>query len=340
MTFLDNVHRFRGIAIFCIVAAHSLHNFNWPEGSLILTMIDSLMNQSSVWFFFIAGYLFQHLSKGYETKRYFKTKIRNVITPYLIVSIPALIASLTFFDQSMPDGFSDYSLPIQIGLFLISGQHLAPFWFVPTIALLYLLAPLLIKSDRLGWPYYSLIVLIPLSFYLGRDGVLIHFGLNGYFGALSKAMYLFPAYYFGMFCSHHRETITALTNRAQIPLLLLAVLAYALTALGAIPELSPIFIFKLSTALLLLVWINKIHFPRFSHIDLVADLSFGIFFVHGYFLAATKLVLSYAGTASGMLPASLPLYLAFTVMVTILSVLSLVLVKRLTGKSSRLIIGC
>ncbi len=338
--FLTNVHQFRGLAIVCIVAAHALHNFDWARSVSMFNLIDSIVNQSSVWFFFIAGYLFQHLSGKFNTGSYFKTKIKNVIIPYLIVSIPALIASLTFVDQNMPNGFDDLSILTQVALFLVSGQHLAPFWFVPTITLLYLLAPLLIKLDRLKWPYISLAILIPLSLYLGRDGVLIQLNLNGYFSAISKAMYLFPAYYFGMFCSRYSDQVNTFTKRFHIPLIVTAIAALYATTAGLYPLISFIFAFKLITALLLLYWLTHITFPKALYINQTAELSFGIFFVHGYFLAAAKIALEYFGISGGIITASLPAYMLFTLFVTVLSILSLLIVKKITGSRSRLIVGC
>jgi hypothetical protein len=340
MTFLHNVHQFRGVAIICIVAAHALHNFNWYNSPFQFELINSIVNQSSVWFFFIAGYLFQHLSKNFDGYRYYKTKLRHVIIPYLIVSIPALIASLTIIDQNMPAGFSELSPFAQIALFLISGQHLAPFWFVPTIALLYMLAPVLVKLDRFKWPYVSLLLLIPLSLYLGRDGLLIQLGLNGYYGALSKAVYLFPAYYFGMFCSRYSEEIYSYTRRFQIPLIIVAALMLYATATNSYPTISFIFAFKLITALLLLYWLRHLTFPKQLYVDQTAELSFGIFFVHGYFLAATKIILPYLGVNGGIIGASIPLYILFTLLISALSITSLLIVKRITGAQSRMIIGC
>jgi hypothetical protein len=306
----------------------------------MFNLIDSIVNQSSIWFFFIAGYLFQHLSGKFNTGSYYKAKVKNVIIPYLIISIPALIASLTFVDQGMPTGFDDLSALARVVLFLISGQHLAPFWFVPTIALLYLLAPLLIKLDNLKWPYMSLVILIPLSLYLGRDGVLIQLNLNGYFSAVSKVIYLFPAYYFGMFCSHYSDQVNTFTKRFHIPLIIIAIAAYYVTIAGHYPLISFIFAFKLITALLLLYWLTHIAFPKKLYIDQTAELSFGIFFVHGYFLAAAKIALEYFGISSGTVAASLPAYIGFTVFVTVLSIVSLLTVKRITGTRSRLIVGC
>ena len=196
------------------------------------------------------------------------------------------------------------------------------------------------KLDRLKWPYMSLLVLIPLSLYLGRDGVLIQLSLNGYYGAFSKAVYLFPAYYFGMFCSHYSKEIYAYTKRFQILLIFAAVVAFYATAANLCPLISFIFAFKLITALLFLYWLKDFSFPKKLYVDQTAELSFGIFFVHGYFLATTKVILEYFGISGGIITASLPIYILFTVLIAAMSILSLLIVKRISGEHSRMIIGC
>lgn len=147
--FLSHLHNFRAIAIVGIVGAHSLHAFTWNENPLMFRFFDTLFNQSSVLFFFIAGFLFQYLSNRFEKWSYWKKKIQCVLVPYMLLSIPGLYyyTQLGIQDNVWP-GFYDYSLGEQITYFLLTGKHLAPFWFVPTISIFYILAPALIIADR------------------------------------------------------------------------------------------------------------------------------------------------------------------------------------------------
>ena len=78
MAFQQNVHNFRAFAIIGVVAAHCLHNFNWQNSEKSLIVLDVIFNQSTIWFAFIAGYLFQRLSTNYTTGRYYRKKIANV----------------------------------------------------------------------------------------------------------------------------------------------------------------------------------------------------------------------------------------------------------------------
>ena len=252
--FLSHIHSFRGLAIIGIVGAHSIHSFDWTSDDLTFMVLDTLCNQSSIWFFFIAGLLFQHLSPRYETRKYLKNKLVNVITPYLILSIPAIYVSVWMIPQdSVPPEFYDYPQWAQIGIFLYTGKHLAPFWFVPTIALFYLVAPLLLRIDRTPRLYLLLPLLMLLSAYLGRGGLQGILGMPLAAAPFSKAVYLFSVYVFGMFCGHYHQQVLDFTKRWEIPLWLLAGGFFTANILYFGEQSHFLYFFKIATCPLLMV---------------------------------------------------------------------------------------
>ncbi|MEQ1889886.1 MAG: acyltransferase [Alphaproteobacteria bacterium] len=336
--YLANIHNFRTVAIMGIVGAHSLHNFDWSGGEILFRSFDALFNESSIWFFFIAGFLFQYLSRNFKAADYYLTKIKNVITPYLILSIPALVASLTFVDQEMPAGFENKHLVEQIFLFLITGKHLAPFWFVPTISIIYLFAPVLIAADRSRWPYFALPVLLVMSALLGRDGFLELTGLGGYFSPVSKAIYLFSVYFFGMFCSQFRAVIAKKIIVWHWPLLVLAVPAYLAAVMFPDATIKYIFVFKVISAVLLVYYLDLSGKDMFAKISYVGTASFGIFFVHGYFLQIIKIAMQYF-TGAELFTGHIISLIVFIAAVTAASCLALWITQRALGKNSRLVVG-
>ncbi len=336
--YLANIHNFRTVAILGIVGAHSLHNFDWGDDKILFRSFDALFNESSIWFFFIAGFLFQYLSRNFNTKNYYTSKIKNVITPYLILSIPALIGSLTFVDQEMPVGFEDKHIAVQIFLFLITGKHLAPFWFVPTISIIYVFAPLLIAADRAKWPYYALPVLLVMSALLGRDGFLDITHLGGYFSPVSKAIYLFSIYFFGMFCSQFRDQMARWVINWHWPLLALAIAAFWAEVMLLDAAIEYLFIFKAVTAVLLVYYLDLYGKDLLARLSYVGTASFGVFFVHGYFLQIVKMGNNYF-TGSEFFPASVIALLAFIIAITAISCLSLWIAQKVLGKNSRLVVG-
>lgn len=216
----QHIHVFRGLAIMGIVTAHSTPSMDWSQSPLTGRFVDALVNQSSVFFFFIAGYLFQHLSSRFVFRSYLRQKFLTVILPYLILSIPALIIFTQFTQRTgMWPWF--YGLPAweQVALFLLTGKHLAPLWFVPTITLFYLVAPLLLWGDRrMPRLYWCIIPLLVLSTWLGRDGP---------YGPIEKAIYLLPAYLLGMAFSHYKAQGLALVQRWWWGLLAIVVISCA-----------------------------------------------------------------------------------------------------------------
>ncbi|WP_420804924.1 acyltransferase family protein [Pacificimonas flava] len=144
-----------------IICAHTVPSFDWSDWPTFGRVVDTICNQASIYFFFIAGFLFQFLSPRYETRRYLKQKFRTVIMPYLIMSVPALLVfTLVTQREGVWSWFYDLAIWEQIGLFLLTGKHLAPLWFVPTITLFYLAAPLLVRGDRARWMYFLILLSI------------------------------------------------------------------------------------------------------------------------------------------------------------------------------------
>jgi len=337
--FQHHIHVFRGVAIMLIVCAHTVPSLDWTHNPLTGRIIDAIANQSSIFFFFIAGYLFQHLSARFQYRTYLKQKLKTVIVPYLILSVPALVI-FTVIVQRVGMWSWFYDLPIwqQVGLFLVTGKHLAPLWFVPTISLFYLIAPLLLWMDRRAPALYWLIVpFLILAAYAGRDGP---------YGPIDKAIYLLPVYLLGMAFSRFQATAEALTVRYWLPLLVVTMAGFFGFVLGW-PE-PPYFmmIMKAPMTLLLTVLLLKYHHVFGKRLDYIAHISFGIFFIHAYFISALKVATVYlvhgqiyVGEGTGDLPGTLPYFLIYALVVLFISVVVISLGQRVLGDRSRMIIG-
>lgn len=338
-SFQHHIHVFRGVAIMLIVGAHTLPSLNWTDNPLTMRIIDALCNESSIFFFFIAGYLFQHLSKRFHYPSYLKQKFKTVITPYLLLSIPALIIFTQLLHrEGMWSWF--YTLPVwqQVGLFLVTGKHLAPLWFVPTITLFYLVAPLLLAIDRkMPRLYWLILPLWLLSIYIGRDGPL---------GPIDKAIYLLPTYMLGMVFSHHQKRAEALATKAWLPLLVVTLIGM----LGHILEwpVPPhyLMIMKAPMTLLLTVALLRWHALLGKRLDYIAHVSFGIFFIHAYFISAIKVATVYLvagqvykGTGGEVIPGNLFIFFAYALTVLAVSLCVIWLAQKILGKNSRMLVG-
>src|ERR1035438_9678225 len=61
--FLRYIHSFRALAIILVVAAHCITLFDWGRTGWPYQLVVSVMPNCTVFFVFIAGFLFQHLKE-------------------------------------------------------------------------------------------------------------------------------------------------------------------------------------------------------------------------------------------------------------------------------------
>ncbi|UYQ95237.1 acyltransferase [Chitinophaga horti] len=335
--FLNYIHYFRGIAIFYVVAAHIL--VDWPEGSTMRYVLDAFFQNSTILFLFIAGYLFQHLSGKFEYKDYLIKKFQNVHVPYLVLSAPLIIYRVVQQDipgftlEDHPD-FGTWPAWKQVAEYLLHGGHLQPYWFIPMITLMYLLAPVLLYIDRNPKLYWVLVPLFALSFIIKRPPLSYTFTMLAHFTSV---------YVFGMFMSHFKKEYLEFAKKYYIPI---TVVSLALTVMLCTPyplftkyysELN--FVQKLSLTGLFIYWLWRwdAKMPK-PLLNLLANLSFGLFFVHYFFVLAMRggyIFLFGREWPGNILSWTINFAITFT-----LSVLFLMAVKKVTGKNSKYFVGC
>lgn len=326
---LNYIHSFRALAILFIVAGHAIDIFTWNS-------IDKerffriLISNGSALFVFIAGYLFQHLLSKFNTANYFKNKIKNVLVPYFIVSVPALFMfTFVMHRPGMDIDFYQRNIFEQILLFLINGSHLSPFWFVPMISIFYLIGPALRILDSKSWFYYSLPVFIGISCMVSRGNPLDSF------------IHFFSLYMLGMVFSHHKQHLNPLISKWNIILILyFAAAAFVLLEFYTMQETMTWmnFIQKslLSIACMGLL-INLNDRVNNSFINKVADYSFGIFFIHSYFVSLGKLIYQ---KINGVAPEfNFIIYVLSVIAVFAICMTVIGIVKKIFGARSRYLIG-
>ena len=329
---LGYIHYFRAIAIVFIVGGHCIDAFVW-SGSRVEEILRIVISyDGTVFFVFIAGYLFQHLSEKFEFKLYYSRKLKNVVFPYLITSIPAIALSVTVINQHdvVWPGFYDTSVWRQVINFYLTGFHLAPFWFVPTIVLFFLCAPILLWADRHRDIYLLLPIFILLSCVTTRGFPLENF------------IHFFSAYLLGMFCSNRKQTINQLiSHQASIQILFIVVIALSfLIFRNDTSETSPeTYLQKLVMCLLILgVLVRFCASEKIpTYIGLLADYSFGIYFTHGYIISVGKILFERMNGA--LLTGTMAIYVFTCAAVVIACSVCIWLTKRKFPFYSRQLIG-
>lgn len=203
--FLYDMHYFRAFAIVNILFAHtwkippSISN----EYKTLNVLSEVLFHDSTIYFIFISGFLFHYLSFNFSIAKYYKSKIFNVITPYIVVStfvfiLKAVLASDMFhLNLSVDLSFSGYLTTI------IYGRAQIPFWYIPFISGVFLVSPILLKIKKAHFIcFVSVLMLLPLAG--TRTGIEISIG---------QYIYFFPMYCFGMLCSNHYEYFLHISDK-------------------------------------------------------------------------------------------------------------------------------
>jgi len=350
-SFLREIHSFRAVAIIAVVMTHVVDLLAWPlPPSLTERLIYSLAGNGTVLFLFVAGFLFQHLSARFNYGDYLRGKLRNVIIPYLVISLPIIayqyLRGKGIFADGRPPDLGGVLWRVVRALGLATHQEV-PFWFIPMIAVLYLAAPLLLFIDRHPRGYWLIAPLLALSMFAHRPS---HYERIG-----QSLAYFFPAYLFGMCFSHYREGAMALVRLWRWPLTALS-LALVVIEVWGLGRGGAIFsdrlfsteagVVDLNLPIKLLASVLLVHLlsqPRVDarvrrRFDYLAGASFGVFFVHRPLIV---LVLKICGRFSHQeIAGGLGSLLVIAAVVTALSLLVVAGVRAIAGQRSRTIVGC
>lgn len=329
-TFLEYINNFRGFAMILIVAIHMYHEL-YETNPIAFKLLNIIFANSSVVFVFISGFLFQHLLTKYEYKSYLKRKFLFIILPYFFMSIPALI--LTLYDLPYAENhldvsnFQSYNIIKKIILLISTGSHQAQLWFIPMIAIMFLFTIALKYIDKNPKFYLLLPLLLIVAVILGRHN----------YKPFLLFIYFLPVYMFGMFISRYKEKIFEKLTLTYIAILTLAFLI--LSALYYYTHDASLLLFqKLLMAVLSLLFLKQ--FPEFlkRFLQLIADYSFGIYFIHlyAYFLLThivhtVQMDFLFEGIFGFIFKLS---------SVLIISIGVIKLIRIIFGKRSRYIVGC
>lgn len=346
--FLGYIHTLRALAIIAVVGAHVVEFLDWPDGPApVRGLLYAVLQNGTVPFLFVAGFLFQHLSPKFRYRAYLWSKLTNVIVPYAIMSMPALVeawrrrssAGATFAESPLET--------IAISLrSLLTAEHLpVPFWFIPMIALFYVASPLLVALDRRPKAYWMILPLIVLAMFVHRPAQPEHLG--------HALLYFTSAYLGGMCLSHFRERALAVVDRWLVVLFalscaLVVVDVFVIGRGGAVFAQEPFstengiidldYLVKLMWCLVAVSFLRRYGQSMLGPFDYLAGASFGVFFVHRYVI--DLLTWGARGLGRAGLPAGSAAACVLIPVVTLASLGLVWLTRWILGKRSRFVVGC
>ena len=152
---LNYIHIFRAIAIIIIVAGHSISS----KQEILKILLNIIIQDGTVLFVFISGFLFQYLSDSFSYPVYLKKKFFNIISPYIFTSI---IGILMVFLHFIKNPFASVNEVVQIGMFLTTGLvHNFPTWYIIMTGIFFLFASILLKLEKkIIFKKYSLLFFV------------------------------------------------------------------------------------------------------------------------------------------------------------------------------------
>ncbi|MDF7662186.1 acyltransferase [Erwiniaceae bacterium L1_54_6] len=315
---IDYIHSIRGIAIFFIVATHC--NLFIESDSFLGQIWSEILREWTSVFLLISGFLFQHLLPRYEAKKFYLNKFKNVIAPYIIISIPAIALYMSGIKKEHNwvdiDSLMQHSWIYIIAFFYSTGAHLGPLWFIPMLTLIFLSSGLLhfLGRDKKRLSYAALcsvIVILLTSRPVGDSNPMVSY------------IHFLPVYIFGMFIYDNRAL---LINKKNLPLILIGILvSFTLRIYTDInPNLTiiaKIFVFLA----LCILFLNSAKNKALKVLSWFANASFAIYFIHGYFVGFIRMKLQ---TITTLIPGSgsvtgvvVDILLAFLIITLITAVL-------------------
>ena len=342
----DSIHFLRGMTIMVIVFRHSLGFFDSQslQTDFFAKIVDEISFNWTVFFVLISGYLFQHLSPGYNTRKYWLSKLKNILAPYLVVSIFCFILLHYQHIRSMPfystDGSNVVFWTIRM---LLTGAHSEPLWYIPVILTIFCLGPALYRLSRKDLTIIATACLLLSVMTFKPDPQ----------ESLKNVLHYLPIYIVGMLLCQKRAFLKDQIDK-NLPFLIaffVAIVAMSFhKKLGLswlniaddyLMSLEKIILFVILYSLL-----NRVQLANWCSRSLsyFADISFAIYFIHMIIITFLLEVLSsfswwhrvttlengfLSTTATGL----------FTMLVLLLCSGIVTLVRFALGKKSRLMLG-
>ncbi|EGB15520.1 acyltransferase 3 [Pseudodesulfovibrio mercurii] len=330
--FLIDMHYFRAFAILNVALVHTWKQpvgvpaAAWPYSFKVLREV--LFHDSTIYFIFISGFLFDYLAYRFDVKKYYKNKILNVICPYVIIS------TLIYLYKVWMNGGLKFSY-LQTMLY---GRAEIQYWYIPFISLVFAVSPLLLKIKK---QHFIPLVAIGMVFPLLGTRTTIDVSIGQY-------VYFFPVYCFGAACSRSYDEFVTVCEKyfkyfSGLAILLSGLLVFLVyyNVHGRYFLLNTESIYYLQKMMILFCAVKVLQMLKQRDIyvfNLLANYSFAIYFLHTVVFRCCGSVL--------MTVFPDPDQLYWPVVGTLLTLAALALTillsvgcKKVLGRYSRMIIG-
>ncbi|MEP2280850.1 acyltransferase [Maribacter sp.] len=295
--YLNSITILRAIAIVLIVASHCDIFSDIKQTNFIHRLLINITAGGTIVFVFISGFLYHHIFYlKSKTHLFFKKRVKRLIIPYFILSIIPIIYKLnnqpnywtTFIPSEKTGIFYEYLYPTL--LFLLSGEHLVAYWYIPFAILLFLCYPL--HSVFIKANHKSQIIIMVVTFIIS---LLVQRPKMISLIFIQSLVYFTPAYLFGIYCSINKVKIYFFFKNKEYlfltPFLLILIIQTYFEIVGnnsksffSYEGIDTILPQKIFLCLFLMIWLHRFEENKNKFVMLLANTSFAIYFLHGYVL--------------------------------------------------------
>lgn len=332
--YLNYMNNFRGFVIILIVAVHCVGSqmLQWSIASDLRYNLNSLLHGSSIFYIFIAGFLFKFLMAKYEYIDYIGRKLKYVFLPYLIISIPAIVDEIL----SPKVIYANYEMWEQIFIYYFTGVHMAHFWFIPVIMIYYIISPLFVLIDRMKLYFYIVPLFLFVAIFVPRE-------INPIHNPAISAVHFMGFYLFGMWVSARIDILEKYSNYYWVGIVfsfLVINLDWILNINQEANLITTKFLYVIKFCILCLTFLAV--FKKYDEkikgaFGYLASNSFGIYFVHNYFIVIFEKILYKSNLK---IDGSILSVIIAIIIVTVLSIAMIGAIKFLVNRNSKYIIGC
>lgn len=353
------IEHFRALAILMIVCGHVFalawtHFANQDPTTRVtlLNVVPTLISSGTAYFVFLSGFLYRQVF--YDRMpfgEFMRRKALYIGLPYLCMATPVALAEIatgSFAVTAVKDGVAyPHSAFMDLVVLMATGRMVNAYWYMPFIFVVFLASPLFDRFLRLkpGLRF----AIVGAAFVVA---MWVHRPLDN-LNPLHSFLYFANIYMFGMLFCEYREKIMAVVARPPVVVLLgLLILTIATVQALLLDNTSNIersggdgwlplgfdlmliqkyvgfFLFSGFFAL----WGGYAHRP----LSFIARNSFGLYFVHAIVIAVLMRMPEPLSPHVGEPMADLAIYF---VIVLAISFAAILVVKKITGKYSRYIIG-
>lgn len=345
--YLTYLHGFRGVAILAIIGAHAwsvLGSYgaqeNNPDYIWLYSVTETLFHGSTLFFALISGLLYTRVLRGKSWGTFFKNKGANVILPYALLTI--LLTTLSwpqYLEYGKANGIT-FFFPEELSKNLVFGQAQTHLWYIPVLAVLFLLTPVL---DRLLKPGRGigllLLALMPL--------VVSRTPFPDLISWKSIAFFL-GAYAFGMYLGDRLDAMLAFVKRHLSAMLVLLVAftvmnfllfrwEYVATGFTSLHQ-SVVYSQKMLAALLILYALHAHEAGIPKLLLTLGTYAFSLYFLHFTFVWLLSEAFVKHVPDAGIFGITLAGFAIYALCI-VFSLLLSMLIRKLLGRYSRYLIG-